>query len=241
MGDLEVGRQEALCMDMDRVRRLVEFDTPTVANGLERLGVRDPSFGYTGPDVRCLMPESGPRVGIAVTARMDTTSPGFENPPSKFDSWVRLMVDVAERQGPATPIFAVIESVGLRPRYTVTIGDGMGTVMRLAGAVGFLTNGSIRDIEGVRAVPLPCWAAGVSPMHGVMSWLDVGSPVVIDGATIRTGDVVHADENGALVIPPDVADSVFDEAAAVRADEAKFFARLRTPGITIQEYLKGNG
>ena len=45
-------------MDLDRVRQLTAFDTPTVANGLERLGVRDPSFGYTGPDIRSLMPES---------------------------------------------------------------------------------------------------------------------------------------------------------------------------------------
>ncbi len=226
-------------MDIDRLRRLVEFDTPTIANGLERLGVRDPSYGYTGPDIRCLMPESGPRVGIAVTARMDTTSPGFKNPPSMFDDWIRLMVEVARRHGPDTPVFAVMESVGLRPRYTVTIGDGMGTVMRLAGAVGFLTNGSIRDIEGVRSVPLPCWGAGLSPMHGIMTWLDVGSPVVIDGVTIRTGDVVHADENGALVIPPDVADRVLDEAAAVRAGEGAFFTRLRSPGMTIDKYLSG--
>jgi 4-hydroxy-4-methyl-2-oxoglutarate aldolase len=226
-------------VDILRVRRLIEFDTPTVANGLERLGVRDPSFGYTGPDVRSLMPEAGPRVGIAVTARMDTTSPGFVNPPSLFDEWVRLMVEVGRRHGTDVPIFAVMESVGLRPRYTVTIGDGMGTIMRLAGAVGFLTNGSIRDIEGVRDVPLPCWAAGVSPMHGIMTWLDVGSPVVIDGATVRTGDVVHADENGALVIPPEAADRVVDEAAAVRANEAALFARLRDPKMTIDRYLRG--
>jgi len=172
---------------------------------------------------------------------MDTTSPGFINPPSMFDAWIRLMVEVASRHRPRAPIFAVMESVGLRPRYTVTIGDGMGTVMRLAGAVGFLTNGSIRDLEGVRGVPLPCWAAGVSPMHGIMTWLDIGSPVVIDGATIRTGDVIHADENGALVIPPDIADRVVDEASAVRKSEAAFFARLRAPEMTIEEYLKDSG
>ena len=66
-------------------------------------------------------------------------------------------------------MFTVMESVGPRPRYTVTIGDGMGTRMMLAGAVGFLTNGSIRDLAGVRDVPLPCWGAGVSPMHGTIA------------------------------------------------------------------------
>ena len=48
-------------------QKLIEFDTPTVANGLEMLGVCDPTVGYTGPDVRALMPEMGVRVGIAVT------------------------------------------------------------------------------------------------------------------------------------------------------------------------------
>ena len=61
---------------IENVLKLLEFDTCTVANGLEMLEVQDPSRGYTGPDVRALMPELGARVGIAVTSRMDTTSPG---------------------------------------------------------------------------------------------------------------------------------------------------------------------
>src|ERR1700694_1367884 len=126
-------------MNVENVKKLVEFDTPTVANGLEMLGVRDPSAGSTGPDVRALMPDFGARVGIAVTARMDTTSPGTDQPPSLFKEWVRLMGEAA-RAG--LPVFAVMESVGPRPRHTVTIGDGMGTMMKLAGAEAFITNGS---------------------------------------------------------------------------------------------------
>ena len=221
-------------MNIDHIKQLVEFDTPTVANGLELLGVRDPSAGYTGPDVRALMPEMGRRVGVAVTARMDTTSPGVDQPPSLFKEWVRLMRDAAQS---GLPVFAVMESVGLRPRYTVTIGDGMGTMMRLAGAVAFLTNGSIRDLDGVREIGLPCWATGLSPMHGAMRWLDVNSPVVIDGMTVRPGDVIHADVNGTLCIPPAVADQVYDQAMAVRQREATLFARWRAADYTIEKYL----
>src|SRR5688500_9967798 len=133
-------------MNADAVKRLIEFDTPTVANGLELLGVRDPSIGYTGPDVRALMPEMGPRVGIAVTARMDTTSPGAEDRrshPAAFYEWLRQIQRAARAAGEegGVPVFAVIESVGPRPRYTVTIGDGMGTQLAMAGVSGFLTNG----------------------------------------------------------------------------------------------------
>ena len=223
-------------MNIDNIKRLIEFDTPTVANGLNALAVRDPSSGYTGPDVRALMPDMGARIGVAVTARMDTTSPGTDNPPSLFKDWIAQMHAAAQS---GLSVFAVMESVGARPRHTVTIGDGMGTLMLLAGATAFLTNGSIRDIDGVRGIGLPCWGAGVSPMHGQLRWLDVGSPVVIDGMTVRSGDIIHADVNGALCIPPNVVDEVLDKALAVRAMEAGLFARWRAPGYSIEQWLIG--
>jgi 4-hydroxy-4-methyl-2-oxoglutarate aldolase len=225
-------------VNWDNVLRLTEFDTPTVANGLELLGHLDPTVGYTGPDVRALMPEMGARVGIAVTSRMDTTTAGTDNPASLFKDWIRLMVEQARSGGGAPlPVFAVMESVGPRPRYTVTIGDGMGRTMRLAGSTGFVTNGAIRDLDGVRGIGLPCWAAGLSPMHGKLRWLDVGSPVVIDGAWVRTGDVIHADVNGVLVIPPEVADKVYEKAVEVRQKESKAFERLDAPDFTIDKWL----
>jgi 4-hydroxy-4-methyl-2-oxoglutarate aldolase len=228
-------------MNWENVLKLAEFDTPTVANGLELLGVQDPTVGYTGPDVRALMPEMGVRLGVAVTSRMDTTTGGTDNPPSLFRDWLRLIDQAAGAGsgGQRLPVFAVMESVGPRPRYTVTIGDGMGTGMKLAGAVGFITNGAIRDIEGVREVPLACWAAGLSPMHGKLRWLDVGSPVVIDGMTVRGGDIIHADVNGAISIPAAIADQVYAKALEVRQKEAALFTRLRDPGMTIEKYLAG--
>ncbi|TMC57955.1 MAG: RraA family protein [Chloroflexi bacterium] len=221
-------------MDTEQIKRLAEFDTPTVANGLAMLGMRDPSAGYSGPDIRALMPDFGVRVGIAVTARLDTTSPGTDLPPSLFKEWVRSMHDAAQR---GLPIFAALESVGPRPRHTVTIGDGMATIMKLAGAVAFITNGSIRDLEGVREVGLACWAAGLSPMHGQLRWLDLNSPIVIDGMTVRPGDIIHADVNGALLIPADVADQVYDQARRVRQHEQALFERWRAPQYTLADYL----
>jgi len=225
-------------MNWDKILKLQEFDSCTVANGLEMLGARDPSAGYTGPDVRALMPQLGRRVGIAVTARMDTTSPGMDNPPSLFYDWIRLMVAAARSNGgQPVPVIAVMESVGPRPRYTVTIGDHMATVMKMAGATGFLTNGSIRDLEGVTDVPLPCWATGLSPMHGKLRWLDVNSPVVIDGMVVRPGDVIAADVNGVLCIPRDVADQVYDKALAVQEKERTLFTKLSEPGLTVENYI----
>jgi 4-hydroxy-4-methyl-2-oxoglutarate aldolase len=224
-------------VNISNITRLTEFDTPTVANGLELLGALDPTVGYTGPDVRALMPEMGVRVGIAVTARLDTTTAGTDRPPTLFRDWMNLMVKTAHTADGLLPVFAVMESVGPRARYTVTIGDGMGRAMRIAGCVGFASNGCIRDIEGVRALDLPCWAAGLSPMHGRLRWLDVGSPVVIDGMTVRTGDIIHADVNGVLCIPAGLADQVLEKALAVREREAGLFAKWDKPGVTLDDYF----
>ena len=252
-------------MNLEKILKLLEFDTPTVANGLEKLDVQDPTVGYTGPDVRALMPEMGARVGVAVTARLDTTTAGMDRPPTLFRDWLRMIHEATQgdffapwagrtaglkagrlarpmaQKNCKWPVFAVMESVGPKPRYTVTIGDGMGTIMKMAGAVAFITNGCIRDLDGVRAVPLPCWAAGLSAMHGRLRWLDVGSPVVIDGMTVRPGDIIHADVNGAIVIPPKVADEVYDKTAAFRVWEQGVFAKLRAPGMTIEKYLAEQG
>jgi 4-hydroxy-4-methyl-2-oxoglutarate aldolase len=226
-------------MKLENVRRLMEFDTPTVANGVELLQYRDPSGGFMGPDVRALTPEMGVRVGIAVTARMDTTSPGTDKPGSLFLDWLELMDRAAQGDGTGRwPVIGVMESVGPRVIHTVTIGDGMGTGMKLAGCTGFVTNGSIRDIEGVRAVPMPSWGYGLAPMHGRLRWLDVNSPVCIDGITVRPGDLIHADVNGVIVIPPEIVDQVADKAQQVRDNEAKMFARLRQPGFTFEDYMR---
>jgi regulator of RNase E activity RraA len=117
----------------------------------------------------------------------------------------------------------------------------MATTLRLAGAVAYLTNGSIRDLEGVRQVPRACWATGLAPMHGRIRWLDVGSAVVLGGMTVRPGDLIHADVNGALVLPAGLAEGVSERAAAVHAAEAAFFARMRRPGLPMAEDLASPG
>ncbi|MER3404871.1 MAG: hypothetical protein C4289_06655 [Chloroflexota bacterium] len=88
-------------------------------------------------------------------------------------------------------------------------------------------------------MPLPCWAVGLSPMHGRIRWLELNCPVVIDSMTVRPGDIIYADVNGALVIPAEVADQVYDKAREVREREQAMFARLREPGMTLEKWLAG--
>jgi regulator of RNase E activity RraA len=85
---------------------------------------------------------------------------------------------------------------------------------------------------------MACWGYGLAAMHGRLRWLDVGSPVCIDGITIRPGDVIHADVNGVIVIPPDIADQVYEKAQQVRENETRMFATIRQPGFTFEDYVR---
>jgi regulator of RNase E activity RraA len=212
-------------METAEVCRLAEMDTPTIANGIELLGVRDPSTGFMGPDIRALTPELGVRVGYAVTARMDTTSPGTDQPENRLLEWLRMM------EASPQPVMAVIECVGPRPLHTVTIGDCMALLMKRVGCGGLVTNGCVRDIRGIRTLALACWGAGLTPMHGRIRWVALDTPVCVGGILIQPGDLLHADENGVITIPLDAADRVYDAGVAVAQKEMRFREAVdRHPG-----------
>src|SRR5205085_1811669 len=103
-----IRKRQTQLVNAQTILRLAEFDTPTIANGLELLGHRDPTVGYTGPDIHALMPELGVRVGIAVTARMDTTTAGHDDDshPTVFYDWLRQIeaLSGAHANGTVGPI-----------------------------------------------------------------------------------------------------------------------------------------
>ena len=61
--------------------------------------------------------------------------------------------------------------------------------------------------------------------------------MVVDGMTVRPGDVLHADESGIIAIPAEVAGQIYDKAVAVNQRESAMFAKLRVPGMTIEKHL----
>jgi len=96
-----------------------------------------------------------------------------------------------------------------------------GTVLATAahqfGVLGALVNGAARDIDGLRALGLPCYARGVHPaaMRGRLRIACVDQPVELDGQPIAAGSFACVDSSGAVFLP------------AARAAEAKELARTR--------------
>jgi regulator of RNase E activity RraA len=101
------------------------------------------------------------------------------------------------------------------PEGVIAVGDAMGIIaagifgdilvarMRKRKVAGLVTDGVMRDVAGVIATGMPVWCAGAAAPASVAGLTFVGwqEPIGCGGAAIFPGDVIVADDDGAVVIP----------------------------------------
>jgi 4-hydroxy-4-methyl-2-oxoglutarate aldolase len=108
------------------------------------------------------------------------------------------------------------------------IGDLVAGMMRNKGIAGFVTDGAVRNIVGLREMGLPVFAAAVTPDSCVRSGPGmVGQPIVIGGRRIDPGDIVVADLDGVTTVPLTAVDEVMRSLDAVKRGEAQTLERVR--------------
>lgn len=116
-------------------------------------------------------------------------------------------------------------------------GDLVLGMARNGGAVGFVTDGCVRDLPGLRAVGLPAFCVGVTPNSPARNGPgSVGLPVVVAGVRVASGDVVVADDDGVVVIPKERLEEVLERLPAIRAAEADMDRRVRD-GLRLPPFL----
>jgi 4-hydroxy-4-methyl-2-oxoglutarate aldolase len=104
------------------------------------------------------------------------------------------------------------------PAAVALFGGLLATQARARGAAGVLVDASVRDVEELAELGPPTWARWVrvrGATKDVVGALDV--PVEVGGATIRPGDVVVLDADGAAVVGAERVDEVL--AAALDREE----------------------
>ena len=89
------------------------------------------------------------------------------------------------------------------------------------GVSALITDGAIRDIEGVRRTGLPVWCSGVSapPSVSRLTFVDWQQPIGCGGVAIFPNDILIADQNGAVEIPKDIAQETLDSSSKSEALE----------------------
>jgi 4-hydroxy-4-methyl-2-oxoglutarate aldolase len=123
-------------------------------------------------------------------------------------------------------------------------GDRLAGLMRNNGAAGFVTDGPMRDYDGIVAVGLPCWCTGLTPASPVAKGPGrIGLSIDMAGQRIETGDMVVADRDGVVIVPFARIDAVIAALDRVKAAEhdldAKVAEGLKLPG-GIAELLAGD-
>jgi 4-hydroxy-4-methyl-2-oxoglutarate aldolase len=104
---------------------------------------------------------------------------------------------------------------------------------RACGVAGMLVDVAVRDVAELKEIGLPIWARFVR-VRGTSKTdpgrLDV--PVVVGGATIRPGDVVVMDDDGAVVVPAERVEEVAEGARAREDKESRLRPKLRAGELT---------
>jgi RraA family protein len=212
--------------DIDRpppelIAALGEFETPTISDLMNRL--------YTMvPEIRGLS-DSPQIVGPACTVK---TYPGD-------NLMVHKSLDVAQ---PGDVI--VVDTSG--SRRTAVLGDLVCTKARHRGIAGFVVDGLIRDLPGIRRLgDFPVFALGVTPFGPLHRGPgEINYPVSVGGIVVQPGDVVIGDLNGVVVVPSGIADELLDRLirrTAAESDYTAAVARGEFSNRWVDEILEQNG
>ena len=113
------------------------------------------------------------------------------------------------------------------------------------GLAGMIVDGCVRDAAEIRKSGFPILAAGVNP-NGPMKEGpgEINYPIQCGGQMVDPGDVIVADDDGAVVVPQKHAEGIVDKVKAVIAREEKRLAEIEA-GVTtrpgLDEMLKKKG
>ena len=107
------------------------------------------------------------------------------------------------------------------PAPVALVGDLLATQAKGRGVAAVLVDAAVRDLEELRELGLPIWARHVRVRGAEKSVPGtIGEPVEVGGATIRQGDVVVLDADGAVVVERERVDDVL-AAARERAERER--------------------
>ena len=217
---------------------LMKFDTPTVCNALEVVAPKRRGYGYTVQPLVCTRPELPPMVGVARTASIRAQHPSD----LKGDA-ARAMQDgyyAYVDDGPKPAIMVIQDLDGDQRGYGSWWGEVNSNIHKGFGCLGLVTDGSVRDLPDI-AEGFQMLADRVGPSHAYVHPVDFGRPVTVAGMRVVSGDLIHADQHGAVVIPWDVAADVAGAATDIAKREAVIIGAAQEPGFNMARLRKAWG
>jgi 4-hydroxy-4-methyl-2-oxoglutarate aldolase len=199
---------------------LRRYDSPTLSNAIEAFDIRPRDEGFAGMEIRCLFPELGPMVGYAATATIRARGRG-EGHGDHSRLWAQV-------RGLPEPRVVVVQDLDDPPGHGALWGEVQSSIYKALGCAGAVTDGCVRDLKEVREMGFHFFARGPGVSHAYVRLESVGEPVQVGGLTVRSGDLVHADQHGVLLVPEDIAAELPAAADRIIEREQEFIRWVRS-------------
>ena len=193
-------RHEIERPERETIEALGAFDTPAISDLMNRLYTMVSDIkNLTDPELRLL----GPACTVKVY-------PGD-------NLMVHKSLDVAQ---PGDVIAIDTSASGL----TAVMGDLVATKARHRGVAGFVVDGVIRDLPGIRRLgDFPVYARGVTPIGPLHRGPgEINHPISVGGIVVNPGDVIVGDLNGVVVVPLGIAGELVERLVARATTEADY-------------------
>ena len=215
------------------IAQLKGFDTPTISNALVALRGRTLD-GYTRDPVVAATPKAASMVGYAVTARLVSDRPATLSGPEQKALRAAYYRYVG---APGRPRIVVIEDSGDRRGLGSFWGEVNTAIHIGLGVSGVITSGAVRDLP-LLSESLPILAGNVCLSNGYAHLVEIDVPVSVFGMRVAPGDLLHADQHGAIVIPEQYLAALPEAVAAVNGREQAVIDATRAPGFDAEAMIR---
>lgn len=222
----------------DLIEELQSIDTPTVCNALELLAPERRGYGYTVRPLVCTRPELPPIVAVARTVTIRAAHPSHLKGAEARELQNAYYAYVDE--GPKPSVMLIQDLDGEQRGYGSWWGEVNSNVHNGLGCLGVITDGSVRDIPDI-ADGFQMLADRIGPSHAYVHPVDFGRTVNVAGMRVTHGELIHADQHGAVVIPWEVATQVKEAADSIARRERVIIEAAQEPGFNMKRLRKAWG
>ncbi len=193
---------------------LQSLSTCAVANAIELLDGRLRNVGFTNASIHCRFPQFAPVVGHAVTLRLHGSNPPMEGGTYlEGTDWWDALSEFPQ------PYILVIEDADRRVGMAAFVGETHAAIFQAMGCVAAVTNGAVRDLNGVERLGFQLFSGSISVSHAYAHVARVDPSVEVGGLLIAPGDLLHGDRHGLVKVPPGSARQIIEIASRLSGQE----------------------
>lgn len=208
--------------DPELIQEFAKYNSADLSDAMQMAGTMDPGIRPAWTPIKQI-------VGPAVTISVPT---GAQN--------LRKMGFAQTQPGD------VIVLNGFGAMHYAMLGANIGRGLMHRGVAGMVMDGVFRDLTDFREMGMPMFSRGTCTLPGPKDGPgEVNVPISCGHVVVNPGDIIVADEDGVVVIPPAKAEEILAKVEQLTAGFARIQDQLLRGEVTnianIETKLRGEG